>query len=66
MDLLQILEIARRRNVAENYYIYTQSEEGRAAEAELKRLIAACDAAEVNYLTNSARRAALSAPGLNS
>lgn len=55
MYLLQILEDARRRNAAEQYYIYTQSPEGKAAEAELNRLRAACDAAEADYVALCAR-----------
>jgi len=55
MYLLQILEDARRRNAAEQYYIYTQSPEGKAAEAELDRLRAECDKAEANYLATCAR-----------
>jgi len=55
MYLLQILEQARARNVAEQYYLYTQSEEGRAAAIELDRLRAACDAAEAHYLATCSR-----------
>ena len=55
MYLLQILEDARRRNAAEQYYIYSQSEEGKAAAVELDRLRAECDAAEANYLATCAR-----------
>tara|TARA_R110000868_G_scaffold380398_1_gene646380 strand:- start:282 stop:482 length:201 start_codon:yes stop_codon:yes gene_type:complete len=55
MYLLQILEQARRRNVAEQYYLYTQSEEGKAAAIELDRLRAECDAAEANCLAIYAR-----------
>jgi hypothetical protein len=55
MYLLQILEQARARNVAEQYYLYTQSEEGRAAAIELDRLRAACDAAEAHYLATCER-----------
>ena len=56
MTILHILEEARRRYAAEQYYIYTQSAEGKAAEAELNRLRAACEAAEANYLANCAKR----------
>ena len=56
MTILYILEQARRRNAAEQYYIYTQSAEGKAAEAELNRLRAACEAAEATYLANQAKR----------
>ena len=55
MYLLQILELARRRNAAETYYAYTQSAEGKAAAEELDRLRAACDAAEANCLAIYAR-----------
>ena len=55
MTILYVLEQVRRRNAAEEYYLYTQSAEGKAAEAELNRLRAACDAAEANYLATCAR-----------
>jgi len=55
MYLLQILDDARRRNAAEQYCLYTQSDEGKAAARELDRLRAACDAAEANYLATCAR-----------
>ena len=55
MYLLQILEQARARNVAEQYYLYTQSEEGKAAAIELERLRAECDAAEAKCLATCAR-----------
>ena len=55
MHLLVILEQARARNVAEQYYIYTQSAEGKAAAIELDRLRAECDKAEANYLATCAR-----------
>ena len=55
MYIFQILEQVRRRNAAEQYYIYAQSEEGKAAAVELDRLRAACDAAESNYLALCAR-----------
>ena len=55
MYLLQILEDVRRRNAAEQYYIYAQSDEGKAAALRLDRLRAACDAAEVSYLALCAR-----------
>ena len=55
MYLLQILEQARARNVAEQYYLYTQSEEGKAAAIELDRLRAECDKAEANVLATYAR-----------
>lgn len=55
MYLLIILEQVRRRNVAEQYYAYTQSEEGKAAAEELNRLRAACEQAEANYLATCAR-----------
>jgi len=55
MYLLQILEEVRRRNAAEQYYIYSQSEEGKAAARELDRLRAACDAAEADYVALCAR-----------
>ena len=56
MHLLVILDQARRRNVAEQYHLYAQSAEGKAAAEELDRLRAACDAAEANYLANCAKR----------
>ena len=56
MTILYILDQARRRVAAEQYYAYTQSAEGKAAEAELNRLRAACDAAEATYLRNCAKR----------
>ena len=55
MYLLQILEDIRRRNVAEQYYLYTQSAEGKAAAAELDRLRAECDKAEAKCLATYAR-----------
>jgi len=55
MNLLQILEQARRRNAAQEYYLYTQSPEGKAAALELDRLRAECDKAESNYLALCAR-----------
>jgi len=55
MYLLQILEDARRRNAAEQYYIYMQSPEGKAAAEELDRLRAECAAAEANYAALCAR-----------
>tara|TARA_R110000868_G_scaffold362266_1_gene624344 strand:+ start:305 stop:505 length:201 start_codon:yes stop_codon:yes gene_type:complete len=55
MSILYILEQVRRRNAAEEYYLYTQSAEGKAAEAELNRLRAECDKAEANYLATCAR-----------
>jgi len=55
MYLLQILEDVRRRNAAEQYYIYAQSEEGKAAALRLDRLRAECDAAEANYVALCAR-----------
>ena len=56
MYLLLILEQARLRNIAEQYHLYTQSPEGKAAAEELDRLRAACDAAEATYLANQAKR----------
>jgi hypothetical protein len=56
MTILYILEQARRRNAAEQYHLYAQSPEGKAAEAELNRLRAACEAAEATYLANQTRR----------
>ena len=56
MHLLVIIEQARRRNMAEQYYIYTQSPEGKAAAEELDRLRAACEQAEATYLANCAKR----------
>ena len=50
-----LLEQARRRNAAEQYHLYAQSAEGKAAAEELDRLRAACDAAEANYLATYAR-----------
>jgi hypothetical protein len=55
MYVFQILEQVRLRNAAEQYYLYTQSDDGKAAEAELNRLRAACDAAEANYVALCAR-----------
>jgi hypothetical protein len=55
MYLLQILEDVRRRNAAQEYYLYTQSEEGKAAEAELNRLRAECDKHEASYRALCAR-----------
>jgi hypothetical protein len=55
MSLLQILEDVRRRNAAEQYYSWTQSEEGKAAARELDRLRAECAAAEANYVALCAR-----------
>ena len=55
MYLLQILEQVRRRNAAEAYHAYVNSDEGKAAAVELDRLRAACDAAEANYLALCAR-----------
>ena len=42
--------------MAEQYHLYAQSAEGKAAEAELNRLRAACDAAEANYHANQTKR----------
>ena len=56
MTILYILEQVRRRNAAEQYHLYTQSAEGKAAAEELDRLRAACEAAEANYLANQAKR----------
>ena len=42
--------------MAEQYHLYAQSAEGKAAEAELNRLRAACEQAEANYLANCAKR----------
>ena len=42
--------------MAEAAFAYINSEEGKAAEAELNRLRAACEHAEANYLANSAKR----------
>ena len=50
-----ILEDARRRNAAEQYHLYAQSAEGKAAAEELDRLRADCAAAEANYLATCAR-----------
>jgi len=55
MYVFQILEQVRRRNAAEQYYRYTQSEEGKAAALRLNRLRADCDAAEANYVALCAR-----------
>jgi hypothetical protein len=55
MTILYILEQARRRNAAEQYYLYTQSPEGKAAAEELDRLRADCAEAEANYLATCAR-----------
>ena len=55
MYVFQILELARRRNAAEQYYLYTQSDEGKAAEAELDRLRAECDKHEASYVALCAR-----------
>lgn len=55
MTILYILEQARRRNAAEDYYLYTQSEEGKAAAEHLACLRAACDEAEAHYLETCAR-----------
>jgi hypothetical protein len=55
MYLLQILEDVRRRNAAEQYYLYTQSPEGKASALELDRLRAECDKAEANYVALCAR-----------
>ena len=55
MTILYILEQVRRRNAAEQYYAYTQSAEGKAAEAELNRLRAECAKAEKNYAALCAR-----------
>lgn len=55
MTILYILEQARRRNMAEQYHLYAQSEEGKAAAEELNRLRAACEQAEANYLATCAR-----------
>jgi len=55
MYLLQILEDVRRRNAAEQYYIYSQSEEGKAAALRLDRLRAECDKAEASYVALCAR-----------
>ena len=56
MHLLVILDQVRRRNAAEQYYIYTQSPEGKAAAEELDRLRAECAKAEANYFANQAKR----------
>ena len=56
MNILYILEQVRRRNAAEQYHLYAQSAEGKAAAEELNRLRAACEAAEANYLANCAKR----------
>ena len=50
-----LLEQARRRNAAEQYHLYAQSAEGKAAAIELDRLRAECDKAEANYLATCAR-----------
>jgi hypothetical protein len=55
MYLLQILEQARCRNMAEQAYAYINSPEGKAAAEELDRLRAACAEAEANYLATCAR-----------
>ncbi len=55
MYLLQILEQARCRNMAEQAYAYINSPEGKAAAEELDRLRAACAKAEANYLATCAR-----------
>jgi len=55
MYVFQILEQVRRRNAAETYYAYVNSEEGKAAVVELDRLRAECDKAESNYLALCAR-----------
>ena len=55
MTILYILEQARRRNAAEEYYLYSQSAEGKAAAEELDRLRAECAKAEANYLATCAR-----------
>ena len=55
MTILYILEQARRRYAAEQYYLYTQSAEGKAAAEELDRLRAECAKAEANYLATCAR-----------
>jgi hypothetical protein len=55
MYILQILEHVRRRNAAEQYYLYSQSEEGKAAARELDRLRAECDKHEASYLALCAR-----------
>ena len=55
MSLLQILELARRRNAAETYYAYVNSDEGKAAAVELDRLRAECDKHEANYVAICAR-----------
>tara|TARA_R110000868_G_scaffold85122_4_gene239634 strand:- start:1503 stop:1808 length:306 start_codon:yes stop_codon:yes gene_type:complete len=56
MIILYILEQARRRNAAEQYHLYAQSAEGKAAAEELDRLRAACEQAEANYFANQAKR----------
>jgi hypothetical protein len=55
MQLLVILEQARRRNAAEQYYAYVNSDEGKAAARELDRLRAECDKHEASYLALCAR-----------
>ena len=55
MYIFQTLEQVRRRNAAQEYYLYTQSDEGKAAALELDRLRAECDAAEANYVALCAR-----------
>lgn len=64
MYIFQILEGVRRRNAAEQYYLYTQSDDGKAAEAELDRLRAECDAAEASYAALCARHDAERAAGV--
>jgi hypothetical protein len=55
MTILYVLDQARRRNAAEEYYLYSQSAEGKAAAEELDRLRACCEQAEANYLATCAR-----------
>ena len=56
MTILYIIDQVRRRNAAEQYHLYAQSAEGKAAAEELNRLRAECDKAEANYLANCAKR----------
>ena len=56
MTIVHLLLSIQRQYDAERAFAYINSEEGKAAEAELNRLRAECAKAEANYLANCAKR----------
>lgn len=55
MTIVHLLISIQRQYDAERAFVYVNSDEGKAAEAELNRLRAACEQAEANYLATCAR-----------